>query len=214
MMEKRLIQSIVIAAALILLTVGAMPEAPKRTGHTTAGAVSHIVPTLSDFTTIEERAPEVEIAEEPEEEPVETVIEEPQEEPVEETPVESPVYAPQEPEEVVVEEILTEDIETPYSVLNKRMGVNYFNGQKETYYNLRMTGVIRLLDDMGIPHGEYWIRDDGAKMLGDYIMIATDTNRIPKGTIWETSLGTGMIVDHCSGSESYPGVWIDVAVNW
>ena len=115
---------------------------------------------------------------------------------------------------MTVEEILTEDIETPYSVLNKRMGVNYFNGQKETYYNLRMTGVIRLLDDMGIPHGEYWIRDDGAKMLGEYIMLATDTNRIPKGTIWETSLGTGMIVDHCSGSESYPGVWIDVAVNW
>jgi hypothetical protein len=214
-MEKRLYQAITIAAAMLLLTLGALPKkTTPKTGSTTAGAVSHIVPTLSDFTTIEERAPEVETAEEPEEEPVETVIEEPQEEPVEETPVESPVYAPQEPEEVVVEEIPTEEVKIDYSVLNKRDGVNYFNGQKETFYNLRMTGVIRLLDDMGIEHGEYWIRDDGAKMLGDYIMLATDTNRIPKGTIWETSLGTGMIVDHCSGSESYPGVWIDVAVNW
>lgn len=211
-MEKRLYQAITIAAAMLLLTLGALPEkTTPKTGSTTAGAVPHIVPTLSDFEPIEERAVEVEIAEESVDE---SVVESVDETPTEETPSETPVNASQDPEEVTVEEILTEDIETPYSVLNKRMGVNYFNGQKETYYNLRMTGVIRLLDDMGIPHGEYWIRDDGAKMLGDYIMLATDTNRIPKGTIWETSLGTGMIVDHCSGSESYPGVWIDVAVNW
>ena len=211
-MEKRLYQAIAIAAAMLLLTLGALPEkTTPKTGSTTAGAVPYIVPTLSDFEPIEERAAEVEIAEET---VVESVDESVDETPTEETPSETPVNASQSPEEVTVEEIPTEDIETPYSVLNKRMGVNYFNGQKETYYNLRMTGVIRLLDDMGIPHGEYWVRDDGAKMLGDYIMLATDTNRIPKGTIWETSLGTGMIVDHCSGSESYPGVWIDVAVNW
>lgn len=211
-MEKRLYRAITIAAAMLLLTLGALPEkTTPKTGSTTAGAVPYIVPTLSDFEPIEERAAEVEIAEES---VVESVVESVDETPTEETPSETPVNALQDPEEVTVEEILTEDIETPYSVLNKRMGVNYFNGQKETYYNLRMTGVIRLLDDMGIPHGEYWIRDDGAKMLGEYIMLATDTNRIPKGTIWETSLGTGMIVDHCSGSESYPGVWIDVAVNW
>jgi len=211
-MEKRLYQAITIAAAMLLLTLGALPEkTTPKTGSTTAGAVPYIVPTLSDFEPIEERAVEVEIAEESVDE---SVVESVDETPTEETPSETPVNASQDPEEVTVEEILTEDIETPYSVLNKRMGVNYFNGQKETYYNLRMTGVIRLLDDMGIPHGEYWVRDDGAKMLGDYIMLATDTNRIPKGTIWETSLGMGMIVDHCSGSESYPGVWIDVAVNW
>ena len=211
-MEKRLYQAITIAAAMLLLTLGALPEkTTPKTGSTTAGAVPYIVPTLSDFEPIEERAAEVEIAEES---VVESVDESVDETPTEEAPSETPVSASQSPEEVTVEEIPTEDIETPYSVLNKRMGVNYFNGQKETYYNLRMTGVIRLLDDMGIPHGEYWVRDDGAKMLGDYIMLATDTNRIPKGTIWETSLGTGMIVDHCSGSESYPGVWIDIAVNW
>ena len=211
-MEKRLYQAITIAAAMLLLTLGALPEkTTPKTGSITAGAVPYIVPTLSDFEPIEERAAEVEIAEEPVDESVDESVDET---PTEEMPSETPVNASQDPEEVTVEEIPTEDIEAPYSVLNKRMGVNYFNGQKETYYNLRMTGVIRLLDDMGIPHGEYWIRDDGAKMLGEYIMLATDTNRIPKGTIWETSLGTGMIVDHCSGSESYPGVWIDVAVNW
>lgn len=211
-MEKRLYRAITIAAAMLLLTLGALPEkTTPKTGSTTAGAVPYIVPTLSDFEPIEERAVEVEIAEET---VVESVDESVDETPTEETPSETPANASQSPEEVTVEEILTEDIETPYSVLNKRMGVNYFNGQRETYYNLRMTGVIRLLDDMGIPHGEYWVRDDGAKMLGEYIMLATDTNRIPKGTIWETSLGTGMIVDHCSGSESYSGVWIDVAVNW
>ena len=98
--------------------------------------------------------------------------------------------------------------------LNKRDGVCYFDGHKETYYNLPMGGVIRLLNDSGISHGEYWVRDDGCKMLGDYIIVAADTRRIPKGTIIETSLGMAMVCDHCGSSESYDGVWVDIAVNW
>ena len=51
-------------------------------------------------------------------------------------------------------------------------------------------------------------------MYGDYIMLATDTYRIPKGTILETTLGTGIVCDHCESAESYSGTWIDVAVSW
>ena len=56
-MEKRLYQAIAIAAAMLLLTLGALPEkTTPKTGSTTAGAVPYIVPTLSDFEPIEERA--------------------------------------------------------------------------------------------------------------------------------------------------------------
>ena len=212
-MEKRLYRAITIAAAMLLLTLGALPEkTTPKTGSTTAGAVPHIVPTLSDFEPIEERAAEVEIAEES---VVESVEESVDETPTEETPSEAPVNAPQSPEEVTVEETPTEDIETPYSVLNKRMGVNYFNGQKETYYNLPMGGVIRLMDSEGIEHGEYWVRADGCKMLGDYIMVAGDLSVHPRGTLVETSLGTGIVCD-TGDFIHYPdgSNWIDVAVTW
>lgn len=33
---------------------------------------------------------------------------------------------------------------------------------------------------------EYWVRMDGAKMLGDYIMVAADLNKHPRGSIVET----------------------------
>ena len=99
------------------------------------------------------------------------------------------------------------------AVLNKRDGVNYFNGQKETYYNLKMSGVIRLMEDLGY-YSDYWVRADGVKMYGDYIMCAADTNRLPKGTIIETSLGTAMVCDHCGSAESYSGIWLDIAVTW
>ena len=127
-------------------------------------------------------------------------------------------YEVPEKEETVVEEVeapptLEELRPASYTVLTRSGGVNYFNGLKETYYNLPMQGVIRLLNSIGI-YGNYWVREDGVKMYGDYVMVAADTYRFPKGTVLQTSLGMAMIVDHCEAAASYPGVWIDVAVEW
>lgn len=97
--------------------------------------------------------------------------------------------------------------------LTKGLGTVHGPSGKETYYNLPMGGVIKLMNTLGYNY-LYWVREDGVKMYGNYIMVAADTNRYPKGTIVETSLGTGCVVDHCESAEKYSGTWFDIAVTW
>ena len=59
------------------------------------------------------------------------------------------------------------------SRLTAGSGVNYGPSGKETYYNLDMTGVIYMMRCLGNTD-EYWVRSDGCKMLGNYIMIAAN----------------------------------------
>lgn len=84
----------------------------------------------------------------------------------------------------------------------------------ETYYNLPMGRCISMMRDLGYGVEEYpfYIREDGAKMLGDYVMIAVNTYEYPKGTIFETSLGMGIVADHCERAESENV--IDIATDW
>ena len=84
---------------------------------------------------------------------------------------------------------------------------------KETYYNLPMGTVVEYMKDLGYDYS-YWVREDGCKMYGNYIMVATDTNRIPKGSLIKTSLGWGMVCDHCESASNYSGTWLDIAVTW
>ena len=98
------------------------------------------------------------------------------------------------------------------SVLTKSGGVNYYFDQKETYYNLNMDAVVATAHAQGI-EGEYWIRDDGCKMLGDYIMIAANRDVHPQGSIVATSLGLGIVVDTGGFAASNP-TQVDIAVNW
>ena len=91
-------------------------------------------------------------------------------------------------------------------------GVFYGPSGKETYYNLDMSGVISTMRGMG-NNDEYWIRMDGAKMLGDYIMVAADLNKHPRGSIVETSLGQGIVCD--TGSFTYTSdTQLDIATSW
>lgn len=98
------------------------------------------------------------------------------------------------------------------SVLTMSGGVNYYFDQKETYYNLDMSTVVEIAHSQGI-EGDYWIREDGCKMLGDYIMIAADRSVHPQGSIVPTSLGLGIVVDTGAFIASNP-TQIDIAVNW
>lgn len=208
---KKYFETIVVMAFACFLFLGIKEEPTPVHAESVAGVSAAVVPDVNVEIEFMEVTPVEEAVVEAVDETVVEVVGETIVEEVEEVPEET-AENPEEPIlEVVPEEI---EVEPDYSVLNKRDGVNYFCGNKETFYNLRMTGVIRLLDEIGIEHGDYWVRDDGCKMLGSYIMLATDTRRWPKGTILETSLGTGMVVDHCSGSEGYGGLWVDVAVTW
>lgn len=82
-------------------------------------------------------------------------------------------------------------------VLTKSKGVNYGPIGKETYYNLNMSGVVRVMRNMGFDEVNYpyWVREDGCKMLGDYIIVAANLNHFPRGTILECSLGFAIVCD-------------------
>ena len=123
-------------------------------------------------------------------------------------------------EEQVIEEILDEEVDKiikaeetiASSVLTKRGGINYFDGHKETYYNLPMKKVVSNAHNKGL-EGDYWEREDGAKMLGDYIMIAANQDVHPYGSIVATSLGLGIVVDTGDFAKTNKEQ-IDIATNW
>lgn len=98
------------------------------------------------------------------------------------------------------------------SVLSKRSGVNYGPSGKETYYNLNMNGVVNIMRGMG-NYDEYWVRNDGCKMLGNYIMVAANLSVHPRGSLVETSLGTGIVCDTGSFASGNPNQ-IDIATTW
>ena len=97
-------------------------------------------------------------------------------------------------------------------VLSVGRGVNYGPSGKESYYNLDMSGVVSIMRSMGNTD-EYWVREDGCKMLGDYIMVAANLNLRPRGSIVETSLGDGIVCDTGGFARKNP-TQIDIAVTW
>lgn len=98
------------------------------------------------------------------------------------------------------------------SVLTASSGVNYYGSQRETYYNLDMSGCVNIMRDMGNTD-EYWVREDGVKMLGSYVMCAANLDMYPRGSLVETSLGTAIVVDTGGFADSDP-YQIDIAVTW
>ena len=101
------------------------------------------------------------------------------------------------------------------SVLTKEIGGNMGPAGRETYYNLPMQGCINKMRSLGYSEEEYpyWVRDDGAKMLGRYVMIAANWKIRPLGTVIETSLGWSIVVDTGTFVEDYP-YGVDIAVDW
>lgn len=82
----------------------------------------------------------------------------------------------------------------------------------ETYYNLPMDKVVYYMNQLGYDY-EVWTREDGVKMFGDYVMIAANLSTRPKGSLVETSLGTGMVVD-TGAFVNWDPTGIDIAVTW
>jgi hypothetical protein len=99
--------------------------------------------------------------------------------------------------------------------LTASMGVNSGPSGKETYYNLPMDGCIQIMRSLGYSEEEYpyWIREDGCKMLGDYVMVAANLSIRPKGTIIESSLGKAIVVD-TGYFAYYDSTQIDICVTW
>ena len=83
---------------------------------------------------------------------------------------------------------------------------------KETYYNLNMSGVVRIMEDLGYNY-EYSVREDGVKMYGPFIMVAADLRLRPRGSIIKTSLGWAMVCDTGDFVKWNP-TQLDIAVAW
>lgn len=96
--------------------------------------------------------------------------------------------------------------------LNKRGGVNYYGDQKETYYNLDMNRVVNNAQSSGV-EGEYWVREDGVKMYGPYVIVAANQDVHPYGSTVETSLGEGIVIDSCEAANTNP-TQVDIATEW
>ena len=126
--------------------------------------------------------------------------------PTTETTIEAPVAPAPQPEQPKYE---------PQSgdCLTKSGGVYYGPSGKETYYNLNMNGVVSNAQNMGI-EGEYWVREDGCKMYGDYVICAADLNVYPRGSLVESSLGTCIVLDTGGFATNGSGVALDIAVDW
>lgn len=86
---------------------------------------------------------------------------------------------------------------------------------KETYYNLNMSVCVRVMRRMGFSEAEYpyAVRADGVKTLGGLVMVAANLGIRPKGTLIETSVGTGIVVD-TGGFAKRNKTQLDIAVNW
>lgn len=100
-------------------------------------------------------------------------------------------------------------------VLTKRKGVVSGPSGKETYYNLNMAGVVKIMRNAGFTEEEYpyWVREDGVKMLGDYVMVAANLDIRPRGSIVKSSLGDAIVCDTGGFATSNP-TQLDIAVTW
>ena len=123
---------------------------------------------------------------------------------------------PKEKNEVENEETeKKEEFKWDGEVLNSRNGIVYGPSGKESYYNLDMSGVIKEMRRLGFSENEYpyHIREDGVKMLGDYVMCAANLKIRPKGTILQTTLGKAIVCDTGSFAKK-DRTQIDIAVDW
>ena len=127
------------------------------------------------------------------------------------------------PEEVFIYEKVAEEPEEAFTPvwdgtkLAPGIGTVYGPTGKETYYNQDMSTLVQWARDAGLSEEEYpyWVRDDGCKMLGGFIMCAANLEHFPRYSIVESSLGACIVVD--TGSFVYLDEgwnWLDIAVTW
>ena len=86
---------------------------------------------------------------------------------------------------------------------------------KETYYNLNMSVCVSVMRRMGFSEEEYpyEVRSDGVKTLGGLVMCAANLNLRPRGSLIETSVGPGIVVDTGGFARRNPKQ-LDICVNW
>ena len=100
--------------------------------------------------------------------------------------------------------------------------IPYYNGPsgKEDYVNISVSYIL----DNAYYHGydekeySYWENEYGLQMFGSYIIVASDYDIHPYGSIVQTSLGEGIVLDTGSSvttsCDTYYTHDIDIYTNW
>lgn len=94
-------------------------------------------------------------------------------------------------------------------ILTAALGRIQYGNHTETWYDLPMTNVVQKAQNVGIP-AKYWIRDDGAKMFGPWVIVAGHKSKT-RYTRLDTSLGEGIILDYHTVDD--PNLY-DIATTW
>lgn len=95
-------------------------------------------------------------------------------------------------------------------ILTAALGRITYGNHIETWYNLPMSKVVQNAREAGIPC-DYWVRDDGVKMFGQWVIVAAHPSKTRYTTV-QTSLGEGIILDYhttLNNTELY-----DIATSW
>lgn len=98
------------------------------------------------------------------------------------------------------------------TVLNSVNGKIQGPSGVETYYNLKIDRCIYYCNLLGYRY-DVWVREDGVKMFGDYVMVAANLDIRPKGSLVMTSLGMGIVVD-TGEFVNWEPYGLDIAVTW
>ena len=95
-------------------------------------------------------------------------------------------------------------------VLTAGLGRITYGNHTETWYDLPMDRVIQKADAMIGVSDMYYIREDGVKMYGPWVIVAAHPS-VTRYTIVQTSLGEGIVLDRhtCQDVEL-----IDIATDW
>ncbi|MGN0364184.1 MAG: coiled-coil domain-containing protein [Bilifractor sp.] len=128
------------------------------------------------------------------------------------TPTPTPTQAPTPAESTATSDSSSSSASYSGAVLTAAAGRIQGPSGAETYYNMDMSGVVSIMRSMGNTD-EYWVRSDGVKMLGSYVMVAANLSVRPRGSLVATSLGTGIVVDTGGFAVANP-YQLDIATNW
>lgn len=94
-------------------------------------------------------------------------------------------------------------------ILTATLGRISYSGHTETWYDLPMSKVVANAQEVGIPC-EYWVRDDGVKMFGEWVIVASHPS-VTRYSFVDTSLGLGIILDRHEMPDKY---LYDIATDW
>ena len=98
-------------------------------------------------------------------------------------------------------------------VLSKLGGTNVGPSGRESYYDMDMTSIVNKMHRLGYT-GEYWVRNDGVKMMGQFIITAGDYDLHPLGSVVESSLGTCIVCDTGGFANGKVSELLDIATAW